>query len=206
MPKDRIRLEETLELETAAGQVFRIKPVQGGRGVAVLPVLPRAARPRRGGKGGAGRPPSPATLKLRGMFAADAAGDGVRKPAEYVDWLLREEKGLKPATARQRIYKERRDFLSAHPAAKTAKAARKEAKKAAKRGGRQKKAAPSGGGRRGRKPSAALEKLRAKLEKDAAAGKLAEPKAYVDWVLKHDRSIGLKQARSMVYRERRAVA
>jgi len=195
MTEGRIRFEEALEVETATGRVFRIKPVQGGRGVAVFPVLPKDARPRKPRAGGAGRPPSPSTVKLREKLAADAAFGGVAKPAVYIEWLLSEQQGLKAATAQQRVYKERRDFLAANPSAKARKA-----KKAPKR------AKKTRGGKRGRKPSPALQKLRARLEKDAAAGVLKDPKAYVDWVLKQDKDIGLKSARTMVYRERNAVA
>jgi len=190
---ERMKLEGAVELETASGQVFRIKPVQGGKGIAVLPVLPKEAKPRKARAGGAGRPPSPSTVKLRERLAADAASGGVEKPAVYIEWLLSEEKGIKPGTAKQRVYKERTDFLAAHPGAKA-----KKAKKTAK-------AARKTGGKRGRKPSPALEKLRAKLQKDAAAGNLKDPKKYIDWVLKQDKDIGLKSARTMVYRERQAV-
>ena len=191
---ERMKLDQTMELETSSGQVFRIKPVQGGRGVAVFPVLPKEAKPRKPRVGGAGRPPLPSTLRLREKLAEDAASGGVREPAAYVEWLLSEEKGIKPGTAKQRVYKERTDFLATHPGAKA------KAKKVAK------KATPKKGGRRGRKPSPALQKLRAKLEKDAAAGNLKDPKKYIDWVLKQDKDIGLKSARTMVYRERNAVA
>jgi hypothetical protein len=192
---ERVRLEGVMEFETASGQVFRIQSVQGGRGVAVFPVLPKGARPRKPRRGGAGRPPSPSTVKLREKLAEDAASGGVEKPAVYVEWLLSAEKGIKPGTAKQRVYKERTDFLATHPGAKA-----KKAPKAAK------KAAPKKGGKRGRKPSPALQKLRAKLEKDAAAGNLKDPKKYIDWVLKQDKDLGLKSARTMVYRERNAVA
>ena len=60
-----------------------------------------------------------------------------------------------------------------------------------------------GSGKRGRKPRASTVKLRAKLERDAGAGKLKDTKAYVAWLLKQDDTVSLAVARQVVYRERR---
>lgn len=60
-------------------------------------------------------------------------------------------------------------------------------------------------GRRGRKPRPGTVKLRNKLARDAAAGKLRAAKEYVNWLIKEDPAIALSVARQVVYRERRAV-
>ena len=60
-----------------------------------------------------------------------------------------------------------------------------------------------GSSKRGRKPRPSTVKLRARLEKDAAAGKVKDTKTYVSWLLKQDETISLAVARQVVYRERR---
>ena len=59
---------------------------------------------------------------------------------------------------------------------------------------------------RGRKPRPGTVKLRAKLKRDAKAGRLQDARFYYRWILKEDEGITANVARQVVYRELRAVA
>lgn len=126
---DRKTITQPIEVETAKGFVFRVKPVQGGLGLAVIPILSKSKRAggrQGGGRGpGAGRPPLPATLKLREKLEADAKEGLVKAPSHYVEFLQQLDPAVKPGTARQRVYKERAAILDAHPSVEVEKPRRR---------------------------------------------------------------------------------
>ena len=111
----RIELTGNLELALPDGTVVRIRPGPYGKGISVVPLLPRA--PRAGGArpGGAkrGRKPRPSTVKLREKLARDVKADNVKAPRDYVKWLLQQDDDVGLATARQVVYRERRAALEA---------------------------------------------------------------------------------------------
>lgn len=188
MSEDIIDLDAKTLLRTPDGTVYAIRPGPRGKGVAltVQSVPSGGARTRRPG---AGRPPKPETLELRRRLEADAAAGRLKPASAYAQWYA-DKTGVQERSATQTVYRERRRVLAEHPdaAPKRARSARSK-----------------GGGARGRKPSKALEALRTKLLKDQGAGRLGDPKDYIRHVMDKDKDIGLKQARSMVYREHRAV-
>jgi hypothetical protein len=135
----------------------------------------------------AGRPPSPATIKLREAMQADAPRPRTR--AEYLKLLL-DAGGPKSSNAAGIIVN-------------------REAKRifggSLGRGTGTRKARGRRGGRKGgRQASPGTVALREKLQADRAKGELRDPPHYVRWLVDQPGvKMGLKQARPVVYRELR---
>jgi hypothetical protein len=182
----RIELKESLEIALPDGSTAMLRPGPYGKGVSVA-VRPaaaagRTARGRAPGEGGQrGRPPRPSTLELRAMLQADAAAGHLKSSSEYIDWLVKQEPKAKRPTLQQTVYRELR----------------------AVGGGRGRGRRGKGDGMRGRKPNAATVQLRERLQKDKEAGNLRDAAHYVKWLVEKA-SIGIKQARPIVYRELRS--
>lgn len=134
-----------------------------------------------------GRRPKQSTLELRERLQADAAEGRLVDAGDYVTWLVQRDPEVKEDTARQRVYKERRAVLEDHPELRPKRM--KRAKKA-----------------NGKRGSPALEPLRAKLREDAGRDLLGDTREYVKFAMDHDEKLGLKPARAMVAREKRAAA
>ncbi len=194
--KKRMTLTEPMQLELKDGTIVEIKPGPYGKGVAVVPVIPRQAL--RGHnpyiesgvpRDGRGRPPRQSTVELRKMLKDDGEAGAIQPTSHYVEWMLSVDNDVAETTARSIVYRERRAALEAYPRAAV--------------GQRRPRRPRAGGAAVGRKPSASTQLLRERLEQDAKAGELGEVQHYVDWLIKEDRHIGLKQARQLVYRERK---
>lgn len=143
-----------------------------------------AASPRRA----AGRPPSPATLKVREAMQADAQAHRPQARADYLA-LLQGAGGPSSTNAAGIIVN-------------------REAKRAFGRplGRGKAKAGRRGGRKGGRQASPATVALRAKLQADKAKGDVRDAPHYVRWLVDQQGvKLGLKQARSVVYRELRLV-
>ncbi len=189
-----IELTDTLEVVLKDGAKYHIKPGPYGKGLSVVPILPKIYHSRNpykadGGGDGRGRPPRPSTLELREKLKADGEAGAIHPTGHYLEWLLEKDDDLAEATARSIVYRERRAALEAYPGAEIRKGRR----------GRR------GGETRGRKPSPATLKLRERLEADAREGSVQDPQFYIKWLIDQDKEIGLKQARPIVYRERRQI-
>lgn len=152
--------------------------------------IAQADAPASPARKAAGRPPSPATLKLREAMQADAQGNGPRPRAEYLE-LLKTAGGPASENAAGIIVNREAKRTFGHPLGRGKG-------KAARRGG-------AGGRRGGRQASPATAALRAKLQADKADGGLRDPPHYVRWLVDQPGvKLGLKQARPVVYRELRA--
>ncbi len=113
----RIELTDNIELVLPDGSAVRVRPGPYGKGISVIPVLPKAPRAaasnRAPGVGGGkrGRKPRASTVKLREKLANDVDRGGVKEPKIYVKWLIQQDNEISLATARQVVYRERRSIL-----------------------------------------------------------------------------------------------
>ena len=133
-----------------------------------------------------GRPPSPATRRLVDAMKKDAAKGGPRPRQDYLD-VLRQAGGPRSDAAAGMILRREAKRIFGRPL------------------GRAKAATPAKS--HGRKPGPHILSLREKLHTDKAASNLRNANHYVRWLLDQPGiSLGLKQARPIVYRELRLVA
>lgn len=105
---ERIKLEDSLELELPDGSVVRVQPGPYKKGISVVP-LSHGTLPAGDGK--RGRKPRPGTVKLRTRLAKDAEAGNVAPAKDYVKWLLAEDPEISLSVARQVVYRERRLVL-----------------------------------------------------------------------------------------------
>lgn len=137
------------------------------------------------GRGGRrGRKPGPSTQKLISVMEADKEAGRPRSHVEYIE-VLRNAGGPASLGAAGQVVRREATRIFGRPLGRAAKPS-------------------SQGGSRGRPVSPTTLALREKMDKDKAAGKLGDAAHYADWLVKHHEVSGLKQARSMVYRELRA--
>ncbi len=152
----------------------------------LAPASPSAAS--GGARKAAGRPPSPATLKLREAMQADAQANRPRSRAAYLA-LLGEAGGPSSPNAAGIIVNREAKRAFGRPLGRGKGKAR-----AGRRGGR----------KAGRQASPGTVALRTKLQADKANGGLRDAPHYVRWLVDQPGvKIGLKQARPVVYRELR---
>lgn len=147
------------------------------------------AKPAKGPSAPRGRPLSPATVEMKAAMERDHRAGKVRDRAHYLG-ILRNA-GHKSSEASAYIIVSR------------------EAKRVfGKNLGRQKglKRKSSGGKTRGRRPSLETELLRGRIASDHANGGVKDARQYLSWLMDQPGvTLGLKQARPIVYRELRAV-
>lgn len=141
-------------------------------------------------KGRPGRPLSPATVAMKGAMERDHRAGKTRDRAHYLG-ILREAGHKSSETSANLIVSReaKRVFGKSLPRQKGLKRVRK-----------------AGGGKRGRRASHETELLREKLAADKAAGGVKDARQYLAWLMDQPGvTLGLKQARPIVYRELRAV-
>jgi hypothetical protein len=170
-----IKVKGPVVLEFADGTRFRIDPVQTPTSTKV--------------KGKPGRPLSPATLAMKGAMERDHRAGQVRGRAYYLSIL--KDGGHKGSEASAYLIVSR------------------EAKRVFGQNlGRQKglkRSRAAGGKARGRKPSVETELLRGRIASDKAGGGVKDARYYLAWLMDQPGiTLGLKQARPIVYRELRA--
>ena len=175
-----LRVDGPVVLDWGNGVRIQISPA----GIASHPVAsPASASPRKA----AGRPPSPATLKLREAMQADAQAHRPKTRAAYLQ-LLADAGGPSSPNAAGIIVN-------------------REAKRAfGKPLGRGKGKAQWGakGRKGGRQASPGTVALREKLQADKSNGGLRDAPHYVRWLVDQPGvKMGLKQARPVAYRELR---
>lgn len=138
----------------------------------------------------AGRPPSPATMRLREAMQADAQGGGPRSRQDYLEVLKGAGGPASPNAAGIIVNREAKRIFGRPLGRGKAKAGRRDGRAA--------------GRRRGRQASPATAALRAKLQADKGGAGLRDPPHYVRWLVDQPGvKMGLKQARPVVYRELR---
>lgn len=180
-----LKVEGPVVLDWGNGVRIQLSPA----GIASPPTGAASASP--GPRRTAGRPPSPATMRLREAMQTDAQANRPRTRAEYLA-LLGEAGGPRSPNAAGIIVNREAKRTFGRPLGR-GKA------KARKAGGRD-------GRKRGRHASPGTVALREKLQADKAKGELRDPSHYVRWLVDQPGvKMGLKQARPLVYRERRAV-
>jgi hypothetical protein len=141
-------------------------------------------------KGKPGRPLSPATVAMKGAMERDHRSGKMHDRAHYLGIL--KEGGHKGSEASAYLIVSR------------------EAKRVFGRTlGRQKglkRTRQARGKARGRKPSVETELLRGRMAADKTGGGLRDARQYLSWLMDQPGvTLGLKQARPIVYRELRAV-
>jgi hypothetical protein len=114
-------LTSPLVLQLRDGSLVRIAPGPYGKGIAVVPILPRAAagngrRGRRAASDGPrepgkrGRKPRPSTVKLREKLEKDHKGGKILEPPAYVKWLINEDEEVGLPMARTVVYRELKKY------------------------------------------------------------------------------------------------
>lgn len=116
-PGTRIQLTDRIEVELRDGTIVRISPGPYGKGISVVPVLPRGARlpanPRNGvphEPGKRGRKPRPSTVALRERLDSDSKAGKLREPPQYVRWLIDKDAGVGLPMARTVVYRELKKY------------------------------------------------------------------------------------------------
>lgn len=104
-------LNDEMDVALPDGAIYRIRPGPYGKGITLQPIQPPRRTPRGKGTGKRGRRPREGTVKLRDRLAKDAAKGKVREAPYYVDWLTKEDPTVSLSTARQIVYRERRNAL-----------------------------------------------------------------------------------------------
>jgi len=106
----RIKLEDRLELELADGSVVRVQNGPYGKGLAIFQVTAgngrRPPAPRTPGK--RGRKPRASTVALRERMSADQLSGGLKRPQQYVRWLIECDTQIGLPFARAVVYRELR--------------------------------------------------------------------------------------------------
>jgi hypothetical protein len=134
----------------------------------------------------AGRPPSPATLKLREAMQADAQAHRPKTRAAYLNFLQDAGGPQSPNAAGIIVNREAKRAFGKSLGRGKAKAGRR------------------GGRKGGRQASPGTVALRSKLQADKSNGGLRDAPHYVRWLVDQPGvKMGLKQARPVVYRELR---
>lgn len=113
-------LTSPIVLQLRDGSLVRIAPGPYGKGIAVVPLLPRgAAAVRRGRRSAAdgprepgkrGRKPRPSTVKLREKLEKDHKGGKMLEPPAYVKWLINEDEEVGLPMARTVVYRELKKY------------------------------------------------------------------------------------------------
>lgn len=145
------------------------------------------AKPAKAPAARAGRPLSPATVQLKAAMERDHRAGKMRDRAHYLDVLQRAGHTSSPASAYLIVSREAKRVFGQNL-------------------GRQKglKRRTAGGKPRGRRPSPEAELLRAKIGGDKASGSVKDARQYLAWLMDQPGvTLGLKQARPIVYRELR---
>lgn len=185
----RIRLQDSLEIETTSGRVYRLEAA--GTGFSVHPMAPVSGPPEDNAPRLGGRRPSRTTLALRGQLEADAA-DGVLEPTQaYLEWFQEHHPEISKDLASARIRRERQRLVEQRPGLRIKKQSG---------AGRTRKAKPTGP-----PVKESTLALQAKLEADATVGRLGRVRDYVVWLLEQEEGLGEATARQRVYNVRRAV-
>lgn len=135
-----------------------------------------------------GRPLSPATVALKAAMERDHGAGKMRDRAHYLDVLRQAGHKSSPTSANLIVSREARRVFG-------------------KNLGRQQglKRRKAGGKPRGRRPSLETELLRAKIASDKSSSGAKDARQYLAWLMDQPGvTLGLKQARPIVYRELRA--
>lgn len=171
-----IKVKGPVMLEFPDGTRVRIDPAKAPK-LAKEPV----GRP--------GRPLSPATVTMKAAMERDHRAGKMRDRAHYVGILREAGHQSSEASANLIVSREaKRVFGKNLHRQKGLKRARK-----------------AGGGKRGRRASHETELLRAKIAADKGSGGVKESRQYLAWLMDQPGvTLGLKQARPIVYRELRA--
>lgn len=180
----RIRFTKPVHLVMKGGLTLEVSPgAQPGQFAFVLHAPEPGAQPaRRGG----GRPPSPATLKLRERLQADKEKGAVADTAAYIEFYRKAGAKATPQSAQQTVRREMRAVLGATR--------------------RPRSGARASSGGRGRPAAKETLVLRERMEADIAKGVEHDTAYYTRWLVDQVRGLGLKPARMLVYRERRRLA
>ncbi|HUR62422.1 MAG TPA: hypothetical protein VM286_08690 [Candidatus Thermoplasmatota archaeon] len=173
-----IKVKGPLMLEFPDGTRVRIDPAKAPKSVTAP-----AGRP--------GRPLSPATVAMKAAMEHDKRAGKVRERTHYFGILRDSGHTGSEASAYLIVSREaKRVFGTSLPRQKGLKRARR-----------------AGGGKRGRRPSHETELLRGKMAADKASTGLKDARQYLAWLMDQPGvTLGLKQARPIVYRELRAAS
>ncbi len=104
-------------LQLRDGSLVRIAPGPYGKGIAVVPIVPRSngrsprqasSGPREPGK--RGRKPRPSTVKLREKLEKDHKTGKLSDPPVYVKWLINEDEEVGLPMARTVVYRELKTY------------------------------------------------------------------------------------------------